>query len=80
MTLEELLNVLRNEEEQPFPTFRLQDFDGNQIYGEDLYLSDLIVLRSWKVEKIIVAPAELFIILNGGNFVNFKFKNVITLR
>ena len=74
---EDLMNVLKNDDNTPFTNYTVEDFDGNQIKAENLYVINYHQMREWLVESVCVDEyGRITIVLNGGNFNNFQFKNV----
>ena len=74
---EDLINVLKNDDNSPFTNYTVEDFDGNQIKAENLYILDFHQMREWLVESVCVDEfGRITIVLNGGNFNNFHFRNV----
>lgn len=77
LTLEEIMNVLKNDDNSPFTNYTVEDFDGNQIRAEDLYILDFHEMRKWLVDSVCIDEfGRATIVLNSGNFNSFHFRNV----
>lgn len=77
ITLEDLMNVLKDEDGRPITKFELQDLEGNTVYGSELLFLEFHRLASWLVDKVLIKEdGSLTIILNGGDFKSFHIKNV----
>ena len=77
LTLEEIMNVLKNDDNSPFTNYTVEDFDGNQIRAEDLYILDFHQMREWLVDSVCIDEfGRATIVLNSGNFNSFHFRNV----
>lgn len=77
LTLEEIMNVLKNDDNSPFTNYTVEDFDGNQIRAEDLYILDFHEMREWLVDSVCIDEfGRATIVLNSGNFNSFHFRNV----
>lgn len=74
---EELISILKNDDNTPLEIYTVEDLDGNQIRAENLYILDFYHMREWLVESICVDEyRHITIVLNGGNFKDFHFRNV----
>lgn len=74
---EDLMNVLKNDDNTPFTDYTVEDFDGNQIKAEDLYILDFHQMREWLVDSVCIDEyGRATIVLNSGNFNSFHFRNV----
>lgn len=74
---EDLMNVLKNDDNTPFTNYTVEDFDGNQIKAENLYILDFHQMREWLVDSVCVDEyGRVTIVLNSGNFNDFRFRNV----
>lgn len=77
LTFEEIMSVLKNDDNSPFTNYTVEDFDGNQIKAENLYILDFHQMREWLVDSVCIDEfGRATIVLNGGNFNNFHFRNV----
>ena len=77
LTFEEIMNVLKNDDNSPFTNYTVEDFDGNQIRAEDLYILDFHQMREWVVDSVCIDEfGRATIVLNSGNFNSFHFRNV----
>ena len=77
LTFEEIMSVLKNDDNSPFTNYTVEDFDGNQIRAEDLYILDFHQMREWVVDSVCIDEwGRATIVLNSGNFNSFHFKNV----
>lgn len=74
---EDLMSVLKNDDNTPFIKYTVEDYDGNQIRAEDLYVIDYHRMKEWLVDSVCINEfGHAIIVLNSGNFKNFHFKNV----
>ena len=77
LTFEEVMSVLKNDDNSPFTNYTVEDIDGNQIRAENLYILDFHQMREWVVDSICIDEwGRATIVLNSGNFNSFHFKNV----
>lgn len=77
MKFEDLMYVLKNDNNTPFTNYTVEDLDGNQIKAENLFILDFHQMREWLVDSVCVDEyGRITIVLNGGNFCSFKFRNV----
>lgn len=74
---EVLMRALKNDDNTPFTNYTVEDYDGNQIYAEDLFVLDYHQMRDWLVNDICIDEyGRVTIVLNSGNFNDFHFRNV----
>lgn len=76
---EDLMSILKNDDDDKAPLIKytVEDYDGNQINAEDLYILDFYQMREWLVDSVRIDEwGRATIVLNGGNFKNFHFRNV----
>lgn len=77
VTFETLVQLLKNDDNTPFTNYIVEDYDGNQIYSEDLFILDWYAMREWKVNAVCIDEfGRAVIVLNSGNFHAFHFRNV----
>ncbi len=77
LTFEEIMNVLKNDDNSPFTNYTVEDFDGNQIKAENLYILDFHQMREWLVDSVCIDEfGRATIVLNSGNFNSFHFRNI----
>ena len=77
LTFEEIMSVLKNDDNSPFTNYTVEDFDGNQIRAENLYILDFHQMREWLVDSVCIDEfGRATIVLNSGNFNNFHFRNI----
>ena len=76
-TFKEVMSILKNDDNTPFTNYTVEDFDGNQIKAENLYVLDFQQMREWIVDGICIDEfGRATIVLNSGNFLSFHFRNV----
>lgn len=77
LTFEEIMSVLKNDDNSPFTNYTVEDFDGNQIRAENLYILDFHQMREWLVDSVCIDEfGRATIVLNSGNFNSFHFRNI----
>ena len=77
LKLEDLMAILKNDDNTPFTNYTLEDYDGNQIHSEDLFILDYHQMREWLVTSVCITEyGHVTIVLNSGNFNSFHFRNV----
>lgn len=75
----DLMSLLKNDDDDraPLIKYTVEDYDGNQINAEDLYVLDYHQMREWLVDSVRIDEwGRATIVLNGGNFNDFHFRNV----
>lgn len=76
---EDLMSILKNDDDDRarLVKYTVEDYDGNQINAEDLYVLDFHQMRDWLVNSVRIDNwGRATIVLNSGNFKDFRFRNV----
>ena len=77
MQLKDFIEIAKNHNGERFTNIVLFDLDGNYICWDELYILDYYAIMNWLVEEITIRETGYVeIMLNGGNFRNFMFRNV----
>ncbi len=77
ITFEQIVAVLKNDDNTPFIHYTVEDTDGNQIPSEKLFVLDYYALREWVVDSVCIDEyGRATIVLKSGNFHSFHFRNI----